>query len=334
MKKMVILLFVFVVGLMGCRENPTVEDNLEQQVMAIENQVEGLQQQVTYTNEQGEETKPLKQPTINLIDPNTLKVIQTLSPLQLGYEMDIAEYIKKVEQLVMELARGTETMVGYDQKMVLDKFDDNGQIIKGQPKIVLRESELIERIMEISSIGGDIYLPLLVTESSYLVEDAYQLNDTLVASYTTYFKPGQSGRNKNIELSAEAIHNVIVGGGDYFFFNTMVGPRTKERGYQPAPEIIKGEIVMGIGGGICQTSSTLFNAVDQIPVTIVERHHHSLDIGYVPKGRDATVAYGVLDFTFQNTSGVPFLIKTVYGNGFLRVEVRTSEEYEVILKAV
>ena len=92
----------------------------------------------------------------------------------------------------------------------------------------------------------------------------------------------------------------------------MVGERTEARGYQPAYEIINKELVMGIGGGICQTSSTLFNAVDQIGIRITERHHHSLNIGYVPTGRDATVSYGTLDFKFQNTSGIPFLIKTNY----------------------
>lgn len=89
---------------------------------------------------------------------------------------------------------------------------------------------------------------------------------------------------------------------------------------------------MGIGGGICQTSSTLFNAVDQVPIKFVERHHHSLDIGYVPKGRDATVSYGGLDFRFQNTSDVPFLIQAIYGKDFLTVEVRTAKKYEEILK--
>lgn len=89
---------------------------------------------------------------------------------------------------------------------------------------------------------------------------------------------------------------------------------------------------MGIGGGICQTSSTLFNAVDQLQVEYVEKHHHSVTVGYVPEGRDATVSDGGLDFRFQNTTGVPFLIKTVVTGGAITVEVRTSTEYATILK--
>lgn len=200
--------------------------------------------------------------------------------------------------------------------------------------IILKESELVERILAASSTGGDVQLPLYITESGYQPEEVPDLDEVLLASYTTYFKTTQEGRNTNIELSAKMLHNVIVGSGDIFSFNTMVGPRTKDRGYQPAPEIISGEVVMGIGGGICQTSSTLFNAVDQLPIDILERHHHSLNIGYVPEGRDATVSYGSLDFRFQNTSGVPFLIQTFYGNGSITVAIRTSKDNELLLEAI
>lgn len=129
-----------------------------------------------------------------------------------------------------------------------------------------------------------------------------------------------------------AINNVIVGIGDIFSFNTIVGPRDVTNGYQEAPEIIKGKLVMGIGGGICQTSSTLFNAVDRLGVKTIERHRHSKDIGYVPKGRDATVSFGGLDYQFKNTTGVPFVIKTYYHPGSLTVQIRTSQEYAEILR--
>lgn len=212
--------------------------------------------------------------------------------------------------------------------MVLDRLDENGHIIKGSPMIVLKESELTEKILAASVTGGNVEMPLYLTESGYNLDDIPDLEDVVVASYTTYFNAADTGRNKNIELSAKAINNVIVGSGDYFSFNTMVGPRDEASGYQPAPEIINKKVVMGIGGGICQTSSTLFNAVDQVPIKVIERHHHSLSVGYVPKGRDATVSYGGLDFRFQNISDAPFVIKAIYGENFLTVEVRTSAKYQ------
>lgn len=304
-------------GLVGCQDKAANDNKLEQEIQ----QHEEAQQSVTYEQEQ-----PIE-PIVELIDPVTQQMVQTISPKEFGFDTDPQAYHQQLEQLAKELARGTDTMTGYDQRMVLDRLGEEGQVIKGRPQTILKESELVERILEASTTGGQVEMPLYVTESGYYLEDLPLLEEIVVASYTTYFNSTDSGRNKNIELSARAINNVIVGSGDYFSFNTIVGPRDEANGYQPAPEIINKKVVMGIGGGICQTSSTLFNAVDQISINYVERHHHSLDVGYVPKGRDATVSYGSLDFRFQNTNDVPFLIKATYGNDFLTIEIRTAAKY-------
>ncbi|KOS69840.1 VanW family protein [Lysinibacillus contaminans] len=324
-KWMATLCLVCAIGLAGCQGKSEKEQALEKKVSELEQQIEEIQKPVTYEQEDTQEV-------VNIVDPNTMEIVHTLSPQDLGYEEDLKTYKKHIEQLAKELARGTEKELGYDQRMVLDRMDEKGQIINGSPMVLLKESELVEKILAVSGTGGNVEMPLYVTESGYYLEDIPYLEDVVVASYTTYFNTSDVGRNKNIELSAQAINNVIVGSGDQFSFNTVVGPRDEANGYQPAPEIINKKVVMGIGGGICQTSSTLFNAVDQVPIKMVERHHHSLDIGYVPKGRDATVSYGGLDFRFQNTSDVPFLIQAIYGKDFLTVEVRTSEKYEEMLK--
>lgn len=309
-------------GLVGCEKTAVPDNKLEQEIQ----QREEIQQPVTYEQEQ------MIDPIVEVVDPTTSKVLKTISPKEFGFDTDPQAYQKHIEQLVREWARGTDTSNGYDQRMMLDRLDENGQVIKGKPQIILKESELVERIIEASATGGQVEMPLYITESGYYFEDLPLLEEVVVASYTTYFNRADLGRNKNIELSARAIHNVIVGSGDYFSFNTIVGPRDEANGYQPAPEIINKKVVMGIGGGICQTSSTLFNAVDQIPVKYVERHHHSLDVGYVPKGRDATVSYDTLDFRFQNSNDVPFLIKASYGENSLTIEIRTAEKYVELLK--
>ncbi|QPQ36417.1 VanW family protein [Lysinibacillus sp. JNUCC-52] len=308
------------IALAGCQET------LENEQIDIDD----VKQPVTYTEDKEQEAGPI---VVEIVDPQSLEIIHIISPQELGYETDPESYKKKIEQLAQQLARGTETVVGLDKRMVLDKLDGNGQVIKGSPLVILKESELVERVLAASVTGGKVEMPLYITESGYYLEDIPYLEDVVVASYTTYFSSSDVGRNKNIELSAKAINNVIVGSGDTFSFNTVVGPRDEKNGYQPAPEIINKKLVMGIGGGICQTSSTLFNAVDQLPIKFVERHHHSLDVGYVPKGRDATVSYGGLDFRFQNTSDVPFLIKATYGKDFLTIEIRTSEKYKELIKS-
>lgn len=313
MKIWLMLMIVSVFLVVGCQEKSSTSTDLEEEVSKNEPAVD-LQEEV------------IRPVVVTLVDPRTAEVIMTLTPQALGYETNLALYTTAIEKIAKELARGTETSPGYDQSMVLDKIIDNGHILKGSPRVILKESELVANILTASQNGGNVALPLYITESNYNAEDIASLQEVTIASFTTYFNASEIGRSKNIELSAEALHHTIVGVGDYFSFNTMVGERTEAKGYQAAPEIINKQLVMGIGGGICQTSSTLFNAVDQVGVTMTERHHHSLSVGYVPVGRDATVSYGTLDFKFQNTSGAPFLIKTFYSHGMLTIEILRAQQ--------
>ncbi|QBK26219.1 hypothetical protein DKZ56_10295 [Ureibacillus thermophilus] len=258
---------------------------------------------------------------IDIIDPYSKEVVHTFYPYEHWIELNLNIFKEDVEKWVREIEPK------YYQEMSLDRMDIDGEIIKGSPRVEVNTSFFIEEVLKRSFTGGAIEIPLKITESNYRMSDAPHIKEVVIATYTTYFNPQKEGRSKNIELSAAAIHNVIVGSGDKFSFNAVVGPREIATGYQMAPEIVNGKMVMGIGGGICQTSSTLFNAVDQLSVEIVERHHHSIDVGYVPKGRDATVSFGGLDFQFLNTTGVPFIIQAYYRPGSITVEIRTSKEY-------
>lgn len=326
------LIVVSTFVLAGCQETSTNSADLDNKVSEIDETIEPVSNQneleVDETNNDTQLDRPV---VVKITDPRTLEIVHTITPQELGYDTNYDLYKSKIKELAKQLARGTDTSKGYDQTMVLDKVEDNGQIFKGNPGMILKESELVDKILAASNNGDDVQLPLYVMESNYKVEDIPSLDDVIVASFTTYFNASEIGRSKNVELSAITLDNILVGDGDYFSFNTMVGERTEEKGYQPALEIINKQLVMGIGGGICQTSSTLFNAVDQIGIRITERHHHSLNVGYVPTGRDATVSYGTLDFKFQNTSGAPFLIKTFYRQGELKIEIRTAEKYKVVL---
>lgn len=316
--------------LMGCtKETPAVQEELRVVVEKEETQEKETEEiEVVEEAEEPEEELPL---TVDVVDPMTDEIIHSFSPEEMGYGVNDDAYLEELKIWAKELARGTEEQEGYDQRMTPDKLEKNGEITKGSPRIILSEAELVERILQVSEKGGRVELPIEVTESEYAEEEVPYLDEAVVASYTTYFDSSVQGRSKNIELSAEAINNIILGVGDRFSFNTTVGPRTVETGYQKALEAVNGELVEGIGGGICQTSSTLFNAVDALNVDYIEKHHHSVAVGYVPHGRDATVSYGGLDFQFQNTTEVPLLIKTIIDGGSLTVEVRTSEANKAIL---
>ncbi|WP_052350123.1 VanW family protein [Virgibacillus sp. SK37] len=146
-----------------------------------------------------------------------------------------------------------------------------------------------------------------------------------LGNYVTYYKENNKERSHNISLAANAINNYVLFPGETFSFNKVVGERTKEKGYKRAPVIVKGELAEDIGGGICQVSSTLFNAVDLKGIQIVERYAHSREVPYVPPGKDATVSWWGPDFVFKNMYNQPILIRASSKNGKMNIRVYSSE---------
>lgn len=125
--------------------------------------------------------------------------------------------------------------------------------------------------------------------------------ETGISSFSTVIGDNSAGRLTNIRITCSIISGTIINPGETFSFNKIVGKPTAERGYQEAKVIIDHKTETGIGGGNCQVSSTLYNAVLAIPtLTIIERSEHGKEVGYVPKGKDAAVSYGSLDFKFRN----------------------------------
>lgn len=151
------------------------------------------------------------------------------------------------------------------------------------------------------------------------------LKEKMIGQYTTYFNSRNKNRTMNIKLAAEAINNQYVFPGETFSFNRTVGIRSVEKGYTRAKVIVRGEVTEGIGGGICQISSTLYNAVDRAGMDIVQRYSHSRHVPYVPPGRDATVSWYGPDFVFQNKYNFPVLIRAVVSGGQATVLLYSSE---------
>ncbi|HXL04526.1 MAG TPA: VanW family protein [Bacillota bacterium] len=143
-----------------------------------------------------------------------------------------------------------------------------------------------------------------------------------IGKFSTSFDPGNTSRVHNIREAANAIDGTILGPGETFSFNKTVGPRSAETGYLDAPVMVEDDLVPGIGGGICQVSSTLYNAVLLANLRVVARVNHSMAPAYVPAGRDATVAYDYIDFRFRNDGSSHVLIKF-----FLNKNTITSKVY-------
>ncbi len=137
--------------------------------------------------------------------------------------------------------------------------------------------------------------------------------------YTTY--GGIPSRLHNVALVAQLIDGALIAPGETFSFNGTTGERTAEKGFEEAPVIINGELQTGLGGGICQVSTTLFNAVYEAGLEIDERTNHALYISHYPLGRDATVNYPDLDLKFTNDTDNWLLLRTFVGSGSLTVNL-------------
>mgnify|MGYP005836458971 CR=1 FL=1 len=145
---------------------------------------------------------------------------------------------------------------------------------------------------------------------------------SLGSQFTTYFDPANAGRATNIALAAKIVDGTIVQPGAVFSLNATLGPRSVNRGFDYAP-VIAGDGVLrqGVGGGICQYATTLFNAVFFAGLPVVERHAHGLLIAHYPVGRDATVSWGGPDLKFRNDTGKPVMIRSWVEGGALTVAI-------------
>lgn len=133
-----------------------------------------------------------------------------------------------------------------------------------------------------------------------------------ISTYTTEMGPSSANRIHNVHLMAEYIDTTVVRPGETFSFNDSVGPRTAERGFREGQMIVGSLLLPSIGGGVCQTATTLFNNAWELGLPIVRRYNHSFYISHYPVGRDATVAWGGPDFVFRNDLDTGILITTRY----------------------
>lgn len=155
--------------------------------------------------------------------------------------------------------------------------------------------------------GGRVELPLRIVEPEIKTEFYERINGK-IAEFSTSFKGSAPGRVNNIRLSAKAFKGILLMPGDELSYNETTGPRRADAGYQEAPVILNGELTPGMGGGVCQTSTTLYNALLLADLEIIERHPHSMPPAYVPRGTDGAVATGYLDLRFKNNFDYPVYI--------------------------
>ena len=154
----------------------------------------------------------------------------------------------------------------------------------------------------------------------------------LLAKYSTKYSASNKDRTTNLKLAAGKINGTVLMPGETFSYNTVVGERTIEAGYKEAAMYQDGKVVDGLGGGICQISTTLYNAALYANLEIVDRSNHMFIPSYSDAGRDATVVYGAIDFKFKNSRNYPVKIMFSVSGGVAKCEIyglKENPDYDV-----
>lgn len=170
-------------------------------------------------------------------------------------------------------------------------------------------------------------IPLKVTKAGITVADlGSRAFPDVLATFTTRYDAGNLNRSTNLAIACKKINNYVLQPGETFSYNQTVGKRSIENGFREAHIFTSSGVEDGLGGGICQISSTLYNTVVLANLDIVERHNHSYGAGYVDPGRDATVSYGSLDFKFKNPRKYPIKITAYINGGVATVSISGIKE--------
>lgn len=210
----------------------------------------------------------------------------------------------------------------------LKKHPRSFEIIPEQPGYKADLNFAIKNIQELVSQNqeGTLKLPLITLNPEY-TSDMLQDYKIPLASFYTTFTSDNPERNINIQLASEKINKTLQP-GEKFMFSKQLEPISIEAGYKNAKIISGGEFIDGIGGGICQVSSTLYNAVIMTDLDIYMRRNHSLPVSYTPLGRDATYATDSVDFQFINNSGYPLYVESYVENNKIFVNLYGHKDFK------
>jgi hypothetical protein len=266
-----------------------------------------------------------------------------------GFAIDTDSFKSQLSNVLNNLST-TNNYIEIETKYVEpDKFDVNSiydEIYK-EPQDAYYTENPLKIYSEVIGISFDkdyanellqteqseYIIPLEITTPSVTTNDLdIDIFQDLLASFTTKYDVSNTDRSTNLELAASKINGIILSPGEEFSYNTTVGARTIAAGYKEAKIYSNGEVVDGIGGGICQISSTLYNVAVFANLNITERHNHQFITSYVPAGRDATVAYGSKDLKFVNNRSYPIKIEMKINNGIVSCSfygIKEDPDYKI-----
>ena len=236
--------------------------------------------------------------------------------LKLCYDQeDLEQKLKVLINPPLKEAKNSYFVISYDNKITIIP-EEHGQSLDCKQ---MRKD--LERNIR---LHGPISVAVTYQEHDPEVteEDLLKLGiDEFLAEYKTEFDSSNQARAANIWLASSNFAEYILLPGEVLSFNEIVGERTAERGYQKAGVLVNAQYDIDYGGGVCQVSSTLYNAARLANLTILERHSHSHQVSYVPKGRDAAVVYGEKDLKIRNDRNEAVLIKGYFALGSISFKI-------------
>lgn len=295
-------------------------------------------------------------------DKGIIANIKTKSSLTMGKKIILDYSItydeKKLDKYLKELNKKiyikpkSATIRIVNGKIIVTKEKDGYELNKDQLK-----NTIIKKIKDLDN--KDEIIPTSSVKPFYSYNDLSEINTSL-GSFETYFNANNYNRSNNIKLAANATSNILLDKGEIFSFNSYIQKSHINKYLKEAPVIVNGKQEKGIGGGMCQVSSTIYNAALYSGMKIVNVRNHSIPSPYIEKGRDATVSGGTIDLKFSNKFDSPILIHnqiignkivcTIYGNkkDYKDIEIITettdilhnrtirknSEKYELGVKAI
>lgn len=252
---------------------------------------------------------------------NRMNLRKNKHEIKMNFVADTSSLSEEIKKISAKLnVDATDAKVSFNGGQFSIVADKAGKKVNEE-----KLAELIKSSIKPDGKEDKIDIPVDEVEARIKADMLSQVT-TKVASFTTNFKLSDSNRSGNIKIAASSLNGTVLLPGETFSMNNTLGPRVKSKGYTEAPVIINGTLVPGLAGGICQVSSTLYNAALYANLQIVERRPHGLKVGYVDAGRDATISGDAIDLKFKNTYKNPIYIQAVVSGASITVNIYGANE--------
>lgn len=285
--------------------------------------IENKDYQIEYENQNFENLSKIRNEIINLSTEQKIKIIKKIKSMGFDKKTILNYIFPNIDSLINEIAENVyKTPINAGVKSIknckIDYFYDKNGV-------------KIDKNLIYNAIFNYVVNNKIITVSTDVIFPEVKYSDIygkyfVCGKYSTYFNKENLERSQNIQTAADAIDGIVIKPGEIFSFNVCTGVRSEEKGYKAAKIISNGKYVEGFGGGVCQVSSTLYNAALLSGLDITEVHGHSIKSAYIEPGFDAMVNFGSADLKIKNNLDRDVLITSCVNGGECKVCIYATEQ--------